>query len=312
MGNPTRACEDCGADITARHWRSRRCADCQAERERQQLKLKPRTHYRRACERCGQEFLAGSLAGRFCGARCAGLASHPGNVDRICVVCETPFQISMQFDRDICSRPCKNWTLKHPGERPVRECQRCGISLAGRQLDVRFCSATCSVAVNYRKKGLTRETRVRPPGCIVCGHSLEGRTHSALYCSRGCQATRNHQYRSAKISAAPVENVSHAAVFERDQWICHLCSGPIDRKLRGKHPQMVSLDHVIPVSDPAYPGHVWENLAAAHLLCNTRKGPTATQHDWDLYNELRVLRAEGELWPLKRPALPLPQQLSVF
>ncbi|WP_458089491.1 HNH endonuclease [Streptomyces malaysiensis] len=90
--------------------------------------------------------------------------------------------------------------------------------------------------------------------------------------------------------------MSHAAVFERDNWTCHLCGGGIDRTLRNKHPRMVSLDHVIPVSDLDYPGHVWENLAAAHLRCNTVKGGHATERDWNLYRKLLAARLAERRW----------------
>lgn len=92
------------------------------------------------------------------------------------------------------------------------------------------------------------------------------------------------------MSNAPVESVLPADVFARDNWTCHICNGRIDRTLRGKDPMMVSLDHVIPIDDPDYPGHVWENLATAHLRCNIRKGHRATDRDWMLYRELASRR----------------------
>ncbi|WP_190172906.1 HNH endonuclease [Streptomyces mirabilis] len=103
--------------------------------------------------------------------------------------------------------------------------------------------------------------------------------------------------------------MSHAAVFDRDAWTCHLCGGHIDRTLRNKNPQMVSLDHIIPVCDPDYPGHVWENLAAAHLRCNTVKGGTATPEDWNLYRKLLAVRLAERRWcrwwtPEERSATP--------
>lgn len=50
---------------------------------------------------------------------------------------------------------------------------------------------------------------------------------------------------------------------------------------------MGSIDHLIPVAHPDYPGHVWENLAPAHLICNIRKGARPST---DRYASLAALR----------------------
>lgn len=110
------------------------------------------------------------------------------------------------------------------------------------------------------------------------------------YCSRACQAVGQHERRSRKLSSAPVERVRSEVVFARDRWVCHLCGKKINRRLRDQHPLMASLDHIIPVSDPGYPGHVWENLAAAHLRCNIQKGSVAGLADWMLYETLAAQR----------------------
>jgi 5-methylcytosine-specific restriction endonuclease McrA len=110
------------------------------------------------------------------------------------------------------------------------------------------------------------------------------------YCSRACQAVGQHERRSRKRSNAPVERVRSEVVFARDRWMCHLCGKKINRKLRDQHPLMASLDHIIPVNDPGYPGHVWENLAAAHLRCNIAKSDKADLADWVLYETLAAQR----------------------
>ena len=290
-----RTCPRCGNEFTGRSNNQKYCSDpCStaANEEHYERMRKPLIDHELICRGCGTGFTSRNPHRRFCSPRCLGIGGHPGNVERICMVCGAAFVISRQFDKTTCSRPCKRWDDSHPGQAPIRSCQRCRRPLDGKHLNACFCSTACSVAVNYQNQGRTRAFRIRPPGCLVCGASLAGRTHNAKYCSRGCQALRNHQYRSAKLRDAPVETVSHGAVFSRDAWTCHLCCKPIDRTLRGQDPMMVSLDHIIPVSDPGYPGHVWENLAAAHLRCNIVKGPKATAHDWNLYRELVSRRAQ--------------------
>lgn len=300
---PIRACANCGSDISDRGPLARRCISCAKSRQRQQLKEKQRTMYDRACERCGEAFRTRVKQGRFCGTRCAGLATRPEILDRVCVVCDKPFQISAQFDRNTCSRPCRRWAAENPGESPATECRRCGGPLGRKHKRAKFCSAACSVAVRAFVLGKSKLFHKPTSSCLICDKSLDGRPINTKYCSHACQALKGHERRSRKMSAAPVESVLPAEIFARDNWTCHLCDGFIDRTLRNKHPQMASLDHIIPVDDPNYPGHIWENLATAHLTCNVSKGPRATDRDWDLYQEL-ARRRHGEAgWPQKRPAL---------
>jgi len=62
-------------------------------------------------------------------------------------------------------------------------------------------------------------------------------------------------------------------VAERDNWVCHLCGGDIDRR---RHEQGnlnywgASADHVVPLSKGGT--HDLSNLKAAHLICNIRRG----------------------------------------
>jgi hypothetical protein len=67
--------------------------------------------------------------------------------------------------------------------------------------------------------------------------------------------------------------VTRQQVYERSQWKCHLCGARVRKSLKYPHPRSASLDHVIPLSwRERSPGHVWENVALAHLVCNQRKG----------------------------------------
>lgn len=73
------------------------------------------------------------------------------------------------------------------------------------------------------------------------------------------QATRR-----ARLANAPrIERIDRAAIIERDRSICHIC---------GKHvaPADMSLDHLIPLARGG--SHTADNLAVAHLRCNSRRG----------------------------------------
>ena len=66
------------------------------------------------------------------------------------------------------------------------------------------------------------------------------------------------------------EPVSPIKVFERDEWVCHICSKPVDRHLPWPDPASRSLDHVVALANGG--AHTYDNVKLAHLGCNSRKG----------------------------------------
>lgn len=79
-------------------------------------------------------------------------------------------------------------------------------------------------------------------------------------------------YYSPKRRAKMLEgdDIIHLEVFERDEWICHLCQKLIDKTLRGDSWWRATLDHVLPLSRGGT--HTWDNVKAAHWKCNMDKG----------------------------------------
>lgn len=73
------------------------------------------------------------------------------------------------------------------------------------------------------------------------------------------------------------DDINHLEVFERDEWICHICKKLIDRTLRGDHWWRATLDHIIPLSKGGT--HTYDNVAACHWRCNMVKGNKLTLSD---------------------------------
>lgn len=65
----------------------------------------------------------------------------------------------------------------------------------------------------------------------------------------------------------PIVNME---VFERDQWICHLCGNPVGREYRLPDDRAATIDHIVPLALGGK--HIWENIALAHAWCNFDKG----------------------------------------
>ncbi|AXH67234.1 HNH endonuclease [Streptomyces phage Wofford] len=68
-------------------------------------------------------------------------------------------------------------------------------------------------------------------------------------------------------------SITRRAVYQQSGWKCHLCGKRVRQSLKYPHPRSASLDHIVPLSwRKDSPGHVWGNVALAHLRCNQSKG----------------------------------------
>lgn len=119
--------------------------------------------------------------------------------------------------------------------------------------------------------------------CRECGESYTtspGEKRST-FCSGACgkrwarrERRRRHGHdgnyrRRARNYGVPYEPISRAKVLERDGWKCGICGEKIDRRAKAPHPRSKSLDHIIPLSEGG--GHTWDNVQAAHFMCNSVK-----------------------------------------
>ena len=107
-------------------------------------------------------------------------------------------------------------------------------------------------------------------------------------------AMGNPYIQKAKKFGAPYQHgITRLGVMKRDQWLCRmetcLFGDPtIDPTVRRVGNSVIpdefgSVDHIVPLSKPGTPGHVWSNVRASHRLCNreaftpkkpaTRQGP---------------------------------------
>lgn len=154
-----------------------------------------------------------------------------------------------------------------------RPCLECGVVFTPRiRRPTFFCSRSCKDA---RRQRLQRDERLAAKAaesraCVVCGGliSAEFRGDRA-YCGDRCaRLARRHTGNSTRRLRVPDQGdpISRVAVYERDAWICQLCSEPVDPNLEYPDPRAASLDHVVPLSRGGT--HESTNLQLAHLKCN--------------------------------------------
>lgn len=68
-------------------------------------------------------------------------------------------------------------------------------------------------------------------------------------------------------------SITRPVVYAQSGWTCHLCGKRVSKRLKYPNPKSASLDHIVPLSwRQNSPGHVWGNVALAHLRCNQSKG----------------------------------------
>lgn len=80
------------------------------------------------------------------------------------------------------------------------------------------------------------------------------------------------KYYSAKRRAiyAAGESINHLEIFERDKWVCGICTEPVDKRLRGDNWMRATLDHIIPLCQGGQ--HTKTNVQCSHWKCNMSKG----------------------------------------
>lgn len=85
------------------------------------------------------------------------------------------------------------------------------------------------------------------------------------------KARRDRDKRRARLKNCDYEHIDRFEVFDQDDWVCQLCSGGVPIVVLWPHPESASVDHVVPLSAPDSPGHVWSNVQTTHLRCNLKK-----------------------------------------
>lgn len=174
----------------------------------------------------------------------------------------------------------------HSGyQRPTieRTCLQCGKFAPKRQDRGDFCSGACA----QRWRSTRHDVGAQPDSgdwheaeCVICDKRFMIAVQNCVTCSDECtermtarRRARSRAMRRVRMSSAYVEDVDPIAVFEADNYLCHLCGCLTERDKKYPHPRYPTLDHVIPLA--AGGTHEMANVRTACFLCNIRKGARA-------------------------------------
>lgn len=232
--------------------------------------------------------------------------------ERKCEWCGNSLE-GYRSDASVCSNTCYEARRSHrrtEAKKAARspDCIVCGREIPGTR---RSDAVTCSISCNDKKKSLRRRAKFREKkgsNCVECGKEITLEVSAnVLYCSDACRLVKKVRYDKQWVSAnkdkvrsyyrkwakehpdimsahrhkrralmldAYVEDVVSSEIFERDSWVCGICSKPIDPNLEWPDPMSASLDHIVPLA--AGGKHERTNCQAAHYGCNSRKGARLT------------------------------------
>lgn len=120
----------------------------------------------------------------------------------------------------------------------------------------------------------TWSREVRTNVCGRCGTPFTTDRPDKKFCSVKCQKgahseIRHLRKRAAKIGSLLVERFSAIEIFERDNWMCRDCGGPVRRDRKAGLPDSPELDHIVPLAVGG--AHVRTNVQLLCKACNARK-----------------------------------------
>lgn len=174
-------------------------------------------------------------------------------------------------------------------------CHHCSGPLPAGSAPIRkYCGPVCKSAAGWvkRKAKITpefhraqyeRSARYRSAArkrkqagtCLECDRKPVARDrcfrhyrHLMKLEGRSWAADTDHASRTRR-AGGQYQQINRVEIFERDRWVCQLCSEPVNPELKFPHRGSASLDHVTPLSRGG--DHVPGNVQLAHLGCNSVK-----------------------------------------
>lgn len=112
---------------------------------------------------------------------------------------------------------------------------------------------------------------------FVCGKHSVPRMWTPAYAARSerlkrqSRAAGSYAARMRRLGLeATIERIDPLAVYERDGWVCQICTRPVDREREWPDMWCATLDHRIPLT--AGGAHTLDNVRLAHWICNLHKG----------------------------------------
>ena len=156
--------------------------------------------------------------------------------------------------------------------RPDLPCAGCGKMLwrgsGRREVGLSRCRAC---AYGEMKHGALAMYEKRGCRCVECraAKAEAGRRYAAAYRERTGKSSFARYRPDEAHHWIPL--ALRSGIYERDGWICQLCTEPVDPDLDLNDRMAATLDHIVCRSWVPVPDDSPENLRLAHRACNSRR-----------------------------------------
>lgn len=154
----------------------------------------------------------------------------------------------------------------------IKNCEFCGSQFVAKKRDRRYCpdNYCAQKAYEQRKKNNQALPKSFNISCNGCGASFVAKHAEAKWCSKLCANRHWGNVRARQARSPLLDSYSDREIFERDNWLCHICGLHIDPSLDRMLPMGATIDHVVPIAKGGV--NSVDNVKAAHRSCNIRKG----------------------------------------
>jgi 5-methylcytosine-specific restriction endonuclease McrA len=226
----------------------------------------PITHAK-TCAKCGAEFAARRSDTLYCTPLCqrrafADSLKTDGRYERLMAYKREKTGAHLRTCVD-CGRPLPR------GRREDPRCRECWakpkLPDLGARLRARAEKRAADAATGVDRSTIRRFVEGR---CAWCRERFCGYSYSDTlprFCSPKCK--RRVDIRGKK--DRKISKTNRLAVFERDNWICHICNTPVNRAVKAPMPDAPVIDHVVALAVGG--AHAFGNWKTAHFICNAHK-----------------------------------------
>lgn len=243
----------------------------------------------KVCKRCSKTYETEQHASKYCDD-CKALGSDvlKGKVFdytklQICDYCNKEFYYNRKrkYCSDDCMKEAQLLRAKEDRKNKTHQyklkCKDCSTKILTIYKTIKYCKECLNKRLakaaeeNLKKiKYVFYKTKCTWCGTTYTAKKAEGANYLQRFCSKRCRDAYNGKIKRARKRSASIEIVNAINIFNRDNWICHICNKKIYKKYKWPNPLSPSLDHIIPLSKGG--SHSQSNIKAAHLGCNCSKG----------------------------------------
>ena len=209
-----------------------------------------------------------------------GYSGTEGYVDLKCNICGSEFRrsfVTIRHGKRITCATCveNRKAQREADHRATKEAER--VAKAAERKAEREAKAKAKAEA---KAEVLRE-QGRYVICKHCGNAFLTLNKRAITCSTECCHAYRSRRKDKRLEGVPKDyGVSLAQLVIRDNnrcWLCGELCDDQDYKADGRGsfivgPKYPSIDHIVPLSKGGT--HKWDNIALAHMICNSIKRDT--------------------------------------